>query len=176
MHLPHAHHTTTTDDGREMGMQFVRNSFPEIVARYEQCHKVISDNFGGMKPMYGLFYNFCLNGARPEPHKAKRVYCEPHVDWKNIAIGVCLLFVYGEYIIPFTIHQTYLPMSGIFDHKRKAWLVIWEANIMIEIPAGVFVAYPSSLFYHFNWDVDIGVYLQPTCMFSTHKEYRCCND
>lgn len=44
-------------------------------------------------------------------------------------------------------------LTGNFDHKRKAWLVIWEAGVIIEIPAGVFVAYPSSLFYHFNWDI-----------------------
>lgn len=42
---------------------------------------------------------------------------------------------------------------GNFDHRRKAWLVIWEAGVIIEIPAGVFIAYPSSLFYHFNWDI-----------------------
>lgn len=42
---------------------------------------------------------------------------------------------------------------GTFDHRRKAWLVIWEAGVILEIPAGVFVAYPSSLFYHFNWDI-----------------------
>lgn len=42
----------------------------------------------------------------------------------------------------------------MFNHRQKAWLVIWEAAIIIEIPPGVFVAYPSSLFYHFNFDVD----------------------
>lgn len=74
-------------------MQFLEDSFPLIVARYKECHRIIWDNYK-IKPMYGLFYNFCLNGAWPG--KADRVYCEPHVDWKNIAIGVCLVFVYGE--------------------------------------------------------------------------------
>ncbi|EIM79212.1 uncharacterized protein STEHIDRAFT_116684 [Stereum hirsutum FP-91666 SS1] len=118
-----------------MGMRFLEVSFPEIVARYKECHQTIGKTYG-IWPMYGLFYNFCLNGARPGT--VSRVYCEPHVDWKNIAIGVCLVFVYGN-----------------FDHKRKAWLVIWEAGVIIEIPAGVFVAYPSSLFYHFNWDIEV---------------------
>lgn len=74
-------------------MRFLEDSFPEIVARYKQCHKAIESQHG-VAPMYGLFYNFCLNGAWPG--KTDRVYCEPHVDWKNIAIGVCLIFVYGE--------------------------------------------------------------------------------
>lgn len=74
-------------------MRFLEDGFPEIVARYKECHRIIGDTYG-IWPMYGLFYNFCLNGARPG--KVNRVYCEPHVDWKNIAIGVCLIFVYGE--------------------------------------------------------------------------------
>lgn len=54
-------------------------------------------------------------------------------------------------------------MPGNFDHKRKAWLVIWEAGVIIEIPAGVFIAYPSSLFYHFNWDIGEHFVILPLC-------------
>lgn len=77
-------------------MQFLEDSFPQIVARYKKCHQTIWEEYG-IIPLYGLFYNFCLNGAWPG--KVDRVYCEPHVDWKNIAIGVCLVFVYGEYYL-----------------------------------------------------------------------------
>jgi hypothetical protein len=28
--------------------------------------------------------------------------------------------------------------------------VLWEAGVVIELPAGVWLAYPSSLFTHFN--------------------------
>ncbi|KAF9056956.1 hypothetical protein BDP27DRAFT_1163326, partial [Rhodocollybia butyracea] len=59
-----------------------------------------------------------------------------HVDWKNLAFGVCMVFVYGH-----------------FDHRKKYWLVIWEAGIALELPPGVFVLYPSSLFLHFNIDL-----------------------
>lgn len=76
-----------------MGMQFLEDGFPRIVSRYKECHNNILATYG-IKPMYGLFYNFCLNGSIPGV--VDRVYCEPHVDWKNIAIGVCLIFVYGE--------------------------------------------------------------------------------
>lgn len=133
-------------------MDFLHTCFPEIVARYKRCHEYIKTRYG-INPMYGLFYNFCLNGAWPG--KTDRVYCEPHVDWKNIAIGVCLVFVYGELIMAKSCYSCtkFRRFTGNFDHRRKAWLVIWEAGVIIEIPAGVFVAYPSSLFYHFNWDI-----------------------
>jgi len=41
-----------------------------------------------------------------------------------------------------------------FDHTRKTWLVLWEAGVVIELPPWTFLAYPSSLLYHFNIDVD----------------------
>ncbi|KAG1726937.1 hypothetical protein EDB19DRAFT_1914433 [Suillus lakei] len=66
----------------------------------------------------------------------RRVHCSPHVDWKNIAIGICVIFIYGD-----------------FNSKERSWLVIWEAGLVIEMPAGVFVMYPSSLFFHFNVDM-----------------------
>ena len=31
--------------------------------------------------------------------------------------------------------------------------MIWEAGLIVELPPGVFMAYPSSLFYHWNVDV-----------------------
>ncbi|KAA1471025.1 hypothetical protein DENSPDRAFT_849962 [Dentipellis sp. KUC8613] len=95
------------------------------------CAKVLEDE-QGIKPDYDLFFNFCLNYPSDD---ARRVYCLPHVDWKNIALGVCLVFVHG-----------------MFNDKERAWLVLWEAGVIIQVPPGVFVAYPSSLFLHFNFD------------------------
>ncbi|THU76536.1 hypothetical protein K435DRAFT_605160, partial [Dendrothele bispora CBS 962.96] len=64
------------------------------------------------------------------------VFCKPHIDAKNVALGLCMIFVYGH-----------------FDHSQKCWLVIWEAGIALELPPGVFLLYPSSLFIHFNIDL-----------------------
>ncbi|KAG1723548.1 hypothetical protein EDB19DRAFT_1916013 [Suillus lakei] len=50
--------------------------------------------------------------------------------------GVCVVFIYGK-----------------FNSKERSWLVIWEAGLVVEMPAGVFVMYPSSLFFHFNVDM-----------------------
>lgn len=57
-----------------------------------------------------------------------------------------------------SLHQNYpvpllISFSGHFDHREKCWLVIWEAGIALELPPGVFVFYPSSLFLHFNIDL-----------------------
>jgi len=41
-----------------------------------------------------------------------------------------------------------------FDHRKKSWLVLWEAGIAVELPPWVAFVYPSSLLLHFNIDVD----------------------
>jgi hypothetical protein len=50
-----------------------------------------------------------------------------------------------------------LACAGKFNHKERCWLVIWEAEIVIELPPGVFLFYPSAIFYHWNADL-AGVY------------------
>jgi hypothetical protein len=45
--------------------------------------------------------------------------------------------------------------SGDFDSGQQSWLVIWEAGVVIQLPAGVFLLYPSSLFFHFNVDINL---------------------
>ncbi|KAL0578206.1 hypothetical protein V5O48_003781 [Marasmius crinis-equi] len=115
------------------GCKIVRRIFPEIVKRFEDCAQKI-----GIKPLYGgMFFNFCLNGARMDGSRPiPRVFCEPHIDFKNLALAVCMVFVYGH-----------------FNHREKCWIVIWEAGVALEIPMGVFILYPSSLFLHFNVDI-----------------------
>ncbi|KAJ3866993.1 hypothetical protein EV359DRAFT_61873 [Lentinula novae-zelandiae] len=54
------------------------------------------------------------------------------------------------------------PREGHFNHHEKCWLVIWEAGIVLELPPGVFLFYPSSLFLHFNLDItDLPVVTTP---------------
>ncbi|OSD06260.1 hypothetical protein PYCCODRAFT_1422577 [Trametes coccinea BRFM310] len=115
------------DQVTRLGSAFVRRHFPAVAKRFQQCAQTLK-----IQPLYGLFFNYCLNFPRPG---VPRVHCRPHVDSKNIALGVCLIYIHGS-----------------FNHKETAWLVVWEAKIIIQIPPGVFVAYPSSLFYHFNYD------------------------
>ncbi|KAJ4465135.1 hypothetical protein C8R41DRAFT_738925, partial [Lentinula lateritia] len=111
----------------------LRIRFPAIAQCYQDSVDYMKAKFG-IHAMFGLFFNFCLNSPRKG---IPRVFCRPHVDWKNTAFGVCMIFVF----------------VGHFDHREKCWLVIWEAGIALELPPGVFLFYPSSLFLHFNVDL-----------------------
>ncbi len=44
----------------------------------------------GIKPLFGVFWNLCINALFPGQ---SRVHCLPHTDFKNI-VGVCLLAIY----------------------------------------------------------------------------------
>ncbi|PBK94273.1 hypothetical protein ARMGADRAFT_1078972 [Armillaria gallica] len=110
----------------------VWHHFPQIYQRYYDCALYMQEK-EGLLPLFGIFWNFCINVSRPG---VKRVYCRPHVDRMNIAIGVCVVFVYGK-----------------FNHKEKCWLCIWEFGFVTEIPPNVFCLYPSSLLFHFNIDM-----------------------
>ncbi|KAK7049896.1 hypothetical protein VNI00_005326 [Paramarasmius palmivorus] len=114
-----------------VGCSLLQKNFPGIYRRFLDCSEWMLEHHR-LKAPYGVFFNFCLNGTR---HGIERVHCKPHVDFKNVALGVCMVYVYGH-----------------FNHRERSWLVIWEAGIVLELPPGVFVLYPSSLFLHFNVD------------------------
>ncbi|KAJ2911712.1 hypothetical protein MD484_g8699, partial [Candolleomyces efflorescens] len=109
--------------------------FPSIALRYQRCADWHHSKYG-VRPLFGLFWNFCINGIFPDQ---TRVHTDPHADPKNV-VGVCIIFVYVK------------PGFG-FDHSTRSWLVIYEAGIIIELPPNVAFFYPSSLFIHFNYDV-----------------------
>jgi len=112
----------------------VNKHFPKIAERYRQnAADIKKKHKGEIEPHFGLFWNFCLNAAHRD---VPRVHCWPHIDSKNIAVGVCVLYIYGD-----------------FNSKELSWLCIWEAGIIIELPPGVVLIYPSALFYHFNVDI-----------------------
>ncbi|THU99055.1 hypothetical protein K435DRAFT_856024 [Dendrothele bispora CBS 962.96] len=122
----------------EIGCGMMRSHFPQIWERFHNAAESLHKMYG-IRPPFGVFWNFCLNSPR---RGIKRVFCNPHIDAKNVALGLCMIFVYGH-----------------FDHSQKCWLVIWEAGIALELPPGVFLLYPSSLFIHFNIDLkDLPLY------------------
>lgn len=50
--------------------------------------------------------------------------------------------------------------SFCFNHSAACpeadeliWLVMWEAGLIIQVPAGVLILYPSALLLHFNFDI-----------------------
>ncbi|KAJ7650505.1 hypothetical protein FB45DRAFT_715501, partial [Roridomyces roridus] len=146
--------------------QMVELVFPGIAKRFREDVEKIKQRYPGVEPLFGLFWNFCLNAQFPGQ---RRIHCLPHADWKN-QIGVCALLVYlisgGEH----------------FDDDRKTWLVVWEIALAIQLPAWVLHLYPSALFYHFNVDVDdvkfvttAGEVVHPTQANSTplHEDTDC---
>ncbi|KAF8869106.1 hypothetical protein BD779DRAFT_1395239, partial [Infundibulicybe gibba] len=110
--------------------------FPGVVRRlqasaewYETHHHI--------KPQFGFFWNLCINGIFPGQ---KRIHSKPHADYKNV-VGVCALLVYE------------IPGRVKFNHSKRTWLVLWEAEVAIQLPPWVVCLYPSSLLTHFNIDV-----------------------
>ncbi|KAF8548532.1 hypothetical protein OG21DRAFT_1526429 [Imleria badia] len=89
----------------------------------------------GYPAHFDLYFNFCPN----LPLKGTRVHTAPHADRKNIAGGMCALMAFHK--------------KKQFNSKLRAWLVIWELGIIIELPVGVLLLYPSALFFHFNVDM-----------------------
>ncbi|TFY82050.1 hypothetical protein EWM64_g1963 [Hericium alpestre] len=116
--------------------QIVGMAFPKIKERFEKCAQWHKNQYG-IEPQFGLFYNLCINGIFPGQH---RIHTLPHADSKN-PISVCALMAYVS------------PTSN-FNHTKKSWLVLWEAGIIIELPPWVLLVYPSSLFFHFNIDLN----------------------
>ncbi|KAI1783757.1 hypothetical protein LXA43DRAFT_1102131 [Ganoderma leucocontextum] len=112
--------------------------FPMLAARVRACERkllALGCDPKIAKPLFGLWYNYCINGARPHA-SVEGVSCEPHTDAQNLAIMMCALFIYGD-----------------FDWEEKAWLVLWEAGVIIQLPIGVVFYYPSALFIHFNINI-----------------------
>ncbi|CAA7271224.1 unnamed protein product [Cyclocybe aegerita] len=130
-----------------MELRVVKRLIGQVTSVVELAFPGVADRFRhsvdwhykryGIRPMFGLFWNFCINGILLGQ---KRIHCRPHSDSKNI-VGVCALVIYQ------------LPGSR-FDNTRKSWIVLWEAGVAIQLPPWVIFAYPSSLLYHFNIDVD----------------------
>ncbi|KLO07599.1 hypothetical protein SCHPADRAFT_1001543 [Schizopora paradoxa] len=109
--------------------------YPNVVARFLKSAAWHETKYG-IKPYFGYFWNLCINGISPG---MDRVHCAPHVDAKN-PVAICALYVYC------------LP-GYEFNHKERSWLVVWELGVVLELPPGVLVLYPSSLLFHWNMDV-----------------------
>ncbi|KAJ7020949.1 hypothetical protein C8F04DRAFT_1274271 [Mycena alexandri] len=113
------------------------NKFPGVAARFLADARWHEERYG-IKPLFGLFWNMCINAWFPGQ---KGIHCDPHADKKN-QIGVCVLFIY-------------VLKTGLnFNHTQRTWLVIWEAVVVVELPPWTIAMYPSALLYHFNIDVD----------------------
>ncbi|KAI0744786.1 hypothetical protein C8Q76DRAFT_789270 [Earliella scabrosa] len=140
-HLAHEHDTNWLTEVGSPTDQLIKHAtvvfetrFPSLAARVRRCEELLKEQ--GHKhatPPYGLWYNYCINGPQDE---VEGVLTRPHVDGKNLALMMCVVFVWGK-----------------FRHAEKAWLVLWEAGLIIELRPGCLLFYPSSLFTHFNVNI-----------------------
>ncbi|KAI0094143.1 hypothetical protein BDY19DRAFT_4601 [Irpex rosettiformis] len=124
----------------------VQNHFPKIALRMEKAHKVLQQKYNIPDSLFGLFHNFCINSPVFE-EGIDDVFCTPHTDAQNAAILVCavLVYYYGQ------CHT---------NADERIWLVFWDTGIIMQVPAGVFVIFPSALFLHFNVHIEeMGAFL-----------------
>jgi hypothetical protein len=67
----------------------VAQVFPGVAARFLADAAWHKERYG-ISPMFGLFWNLCLNAWFPGQG---RIHCRPHADKKN-QIGVYVLLIY----------------------------------------------------------------------------------
>ncbi|KAG9308130.1 hypothetical protein JVU11DRAFT_12483 [Chiua virens] len=149
--LSELHRLNEKQSDRKHVCRVLELHFPECAARYKFAVDFWKER--GYKAQFGLFFNFCPN--IPLPEGAGRVHTLPHADHKNIAGGICALMAYSQkrrcslFLIPFKLKVD----LESFNSKERTWLVIWELRVILELPLGVVLLYPSALFYHFNIDI-----------------------
>ncbi|KAF8205241.1 hypothetical protein K438DRAFT_1932129 [Mycena galopus ATCC 62051] len=116
----------------------VTDAFPGVAQRFRADAEWHKERYG-IKPLFGLFWNFCLNAYIPSAGQV-RGHSYPHGDTKN-QVSVCVLLVHV--------------LEGFegFNHTKRTWLVLWEAAVVVELPPWAMAIYPSALFYHFNIDI-----------------------
>ncbi|KAJ7185092.1 hypothetical protein B0H12DRAFT_1083243 [Mycena haematopus] len=114
----------------------VTTVFPGVAARFKTDADWHFEHYG-IRPLFGLFWNLCLNAWFPGQ---RRIQCAPHADFKN-QIGVCVLLIYV------------LECGVGFNDTQRTWIVIWEADVIVQLPPWTIAIYPSALFFHFNIDV-----------------------
>ncbi|KJA17086.1 hypothetical protein HYPSUDRAFT_146903 [Hypholoma sublateritium FD-334 SS-4] len=62
-----------------------------------------------------------------------------HRDMKNLAYGMCAITALGK-----------------FDHKKGGHLILWDAKLIIEFPAGSTIFIPSATLSHSNVPIQSG--------------------
>jgi hypothetical protein len=140
---------------RQGASHLVEVAFPGVKKRFDRAASWHFETHG-IRPDFGLFYNLCVNAAFPTADKmTPSIKCLPHVDSRN-GISVCVLFVY---LLPGcrsfnSGSKTTNCETDEFNDDKKVWLVLWELGVVVQLPPWVYCAYPSSLLYHFNVDVD----------------------
>jgi hypothetical protein len=126
--------------------------FPCLSMLYSKCGEFWEQGAAlGTEPVKmefaSLFYCMAINLDLGEA-----VHSWPHRDKMNLSVGLCVIFVFGS--IHFTLCQQAINLHhvGFFDDGELAWLVILESGVFVQLPPGVFFAFPSALLTHWSGD------------------------
>lgn len=68
-----------------------------------------------------------------------KTVCDKHRDKEDAAIGVCAV-----------------TSSGPYDYRKGGHLVLWELGLIVELPPGATVLFPSALITHSNCAIQAG--------------------
>jgi hypothetical protein len=128
--------------------------YPGVFQKYERVWQFWEGQESlHVKPIASLFFSIAIN-APLKGSKFMHVYTWPHKDHHNIAAGVCTVYVYGKSQTGIRLYSLSRNISGCFAHGECTWLVNLEAVIILQIPPGSFVMFPSALITHFNIDCE----------------------
>jgi hypothetical protein len=137
---------------RKIATELTQLYFPGIASLCRELDAFWYENSETKPRMeFGLFYTLAINIDMGE-----RVKSIPHRDAMNLAWGICAIMPFG--MVWFMLedykfcgwHIVY--NAGFFPDGLLAWLVNHEANIVIQIPSGVFDFCLSSIITHYNVD------------------------
>ena len=81
--------------------------------------------------LYRNFYNSIWSSMTI--NFGPRTYCKQHRDFNNLPFGICS--IYG---------------AGTYNSKEGGHLVLWEAGLVVEFPAGSTILIPSAVLTHSN--------------------------
>lgn len=79
----------------------------------------------------------------------KQCTCNNHVDACNLACGLCMVCPFGH-----------------FDHKKGGHLIMHELKLVLSVPSGSIVYFPSALISHENIPIAAGETRQAFTAFS----------
>ena len=98
--LPKCTHLPETLDS-EIAARIFQQRFPNLAARVDNCAASLlaqGPKFAEFAiPLFRYWYNYCINGPNLQ-YGVDGVFTRPHVDGKNVALMMCVVFVWGVFI------------------------------------------------------------------------------
>ncbi|KAK7054537.1 hypothetical protein VNI00_003735 [Paramarasmius palmivorus] len=105
----------------------MRSQFPELHALYTRVIRKLTEQNPSLQPN---FPDCCFAATT---FNYDRAHTLRHIDSLNLFCGLCAVMALGD-----------------FDYTRGGHLVLWDLGLIIEVPPGCTVFFPSALIEHSN--------------------------